>query len=218
MGNIVITSKLYEKNEYYTVTGEDGMIKKIDKNTEGAKLNVNYVQQMTIPSVDIPVTYDEKIGRFCITNENVDSFIECISSQTINKRTTLVCVTLKNGYTLYETSTAATVEGYDEKIGTEIALNKIKDKIFELLGFALLCVQPTIPAAPYSNQPSLTYQNKNKEIEFEYPRINEEPTNVKIVDKDDKNVVYEFSCGRVDSKEVNKTAKELLDAYKKEED
>lgn len=92
-------------------------------------------------AIAIPVSYDETTGKYCIKEENVLDFIKSTTVQTIDKRTTFARIELKNGFVIYETSSAVSEEGYDEEIGKKICINKAKDKIYELLGFVLKCVQ-----------------------------------------------------------------------------
>jgi len=54
----------------------------------------------------------------------------------INKITIVIC-TLVNGFTLTESSTCVDPANYNEEIGRDICLAKIKDKIWFLLGFLL---------------------------------------------------------------------------------
>jgi hypothetical protein len=72
-----------------------------------------------------------------ITKQNVEDFIKEVHSQTIGEKTTLVRVTLVNGFELIESSACVDKANYDNKLGTEICLDKIKDKIWMLLGFLL---------------------------------------------------------------------------------
>jgi hypothetical protein len=50
-------------------------------------------------------------------------------------------VTLINGFEITEASACVDPVNYDEKIGEEICLSKIKDKIWFLLGFLMQCAQ-----------------------------------------------------------------------------
>ena len=52
-------------------------------------------------------------------------------------KTTIVIVTLRNGFTLTETSSCVDPKNYDEEVGKQICLRKIHDKIWFLLGFLL---------------------------------------------------------------------------------
>ena len=72
-----------------------------------------------------------------ISQQMVDDFIKETHVDTIGEKTTLVRVTLRNGFELVEASSCVDKTNYDEKIGAEICMKKIKDKIWFLLGFLL---------------------------------------------------------------------------------
>lgn len=72
-----------------------------------------------------------------ITQHNVAGFIKEVYSMTIGDKTTLVKVTLVNGFELCETSSCVDPKNYNEEIGVKICLDKIYDKIWHLLGFLL---------------------------------------------------------------------------------
>ena len=91
--------------------------------------------------VSLPVSFDSETGKYYISTKDVEDFIDNVKVETINERTTFVTAVLKNGFVIYETSTSASVEGYDEEIGTAMCMKKIKDKIFEYFGFVLKCIQ-----------------------------------------------------------------------------
>lgn len=74
-----------------------------------------------------------------VTQADVDGFIAKIEVSTIKDNTTLVVVTLINGFIITESSACVDPANYDEKYGTEICMEKIKDKIWFLLGFLLQC-------------------------------------------------------------------------------
>jgi hypothetical protein len=67
----------------------------------------------------------------------VDNFIKETHVDTVGEKTTIVRVTLKNGFELVESSSCVDKANYDEKLGTEICMEKIKNKIWFLLGFLL---------------------------------------------------------------------------------
>lgn len=54
-----------------------------------------------------------------------------------DKPCTYVTVRMLNGFTLRESTTCVDPSNYDEKIGEEICLKKIEDKVWFLLGYAL---------------------------------------------------------------------------------
>lgn len=72
-----------------------------------------------------------------ITKENVDNFIKEIEVMTMGEKTTVVKVTLINGFEIVESSSCVDPSNYDEELGKEICLGRIKNKIWELLGFLL---------------------------------------------------------------------------------
>ena len=75
-----------------------------------------------------------------VTQNQVDSAIIETEIQTIElvgKKHTLVAVRLKNGFTIVETTTCVDPANYNEEIGAEICLKKIKDKIWMLEGYNL---------------------------------------------------------------------------------
>lgn len=72
-----------------------------------------------------------------ISQEMVDDFIKSIDVFTVGDKTTVVRAVLVNGFEIVESSSCVSAENYDEKMGTGICLEKIKDKIWNLLGFLL---------------------------------------------------------------------------------
>ena len=74
-----------------------------------------------------------------VTQADVDGFIAKKEVSTIKNNTTLVVVTLVNGFVITESSACVDPANYDEKYGAEICTEKIKDKIWFLLGFLLQC-------------------------------------------------------------------------------
>ena len=72
-----------------------------------------------------------------ITQENVDNFIKNIKISTIGEKTTLVIATLINDFEIIESSSCVDVANYNETLGAEICVERIKNKIWELLGFLL---------------------------------------------------------------------------------
>jgi len=57
--------------------------------------------------------------------------------QDFEKPCTYVTVRMKNGFTLRESTTCVDPANYDEEIGKQICLEKIEDKVWFLLGYAL---------------------------------------------------------------------------------
>ena len=72
-----------------------------------------------------------------ISQQMVNDFIKDIEVTTMGQKNTVVRVTLVNGFELVESSACVDPANYDETIGADICLEKIKDKIWFLLGFLL---------------------------------------------------------------------------------
>lgn len=72
-----------------------------------------------------------------ITQADVDGMIADTIVRTIGEKTTFVQVTLLNGFVLTESSACVDSANYDVAMGRDICLEKIKDKIWFLLGFLL---------------------------------------------------------------------------------
>lgn len=78
-------------------------------------------------------------GALTITNTQVEDVLKRskIDVSTYESRTTVVHVTLPNGFIITETSSSAKERMYNKEIGKEICLEKIRDKIKELYSFHL---------------------------------------------------------------------------------
>jgi len=76
-----------------------------------------------------------------IVPQMVDDFIANYEVHTFAPKTTVVKATLVNGYIITESSSCVDPTNYDEKLGQEICMKRIKDKIWELLGFMLQTAQ-----------------------------------------------------------------------------
>lgn len=72
-----------------------------------------------------------------ISQEMVNDFIKDTEVQTLGEKTTLVKVTLVNGFEIVESSSCVDPANYDESLGKNLCMDKIKDKIWYLLGFLL---------------------------------------------------------------------------------
>ena len=77
-----------------------------------------------------------------VSLEDVESMIASRDVSTIfpegtKSKTTLVQCVLKNGFVITESSACVDPNNYSEKIGAEACMEKIKDKIWFLMGFLL---------------------------------------------------------------------------------
>lgn len=72
-----------------------------------------------------------------ITVENVENFIKETQTYLVGNKSTMLSATLANGYVIIESSSCVDPVNYNEEIGKRICMDKIKDKIWMLLGFLL---------------------------------------------------------------------------------
>lgn len=121
-------NQIFEKGKYgedgYKVVYPDGY--------------VSWSPKDVFENAYLKVTPNPKLkSDVSISQEMVDEFIKDVQVSTIGDKTTLVRATLVNGFELVESSACVDKTNYDEKIGGEICLKKIKDKVWFLLGFLL---------------------------------------------------------------------------------
>lgn len=72
-----------------------------------------------------------------IGEKMVNEFICFTETKTMGNRTTVVRCVLRNGFEIVESSSCVDPKNYSEEMGHDICMRKIKDKIWELLGFLL---------------------------------------------------------------------------------
>lgn len=72
-----------------------------------------------------------------ISAEMVERFIDHHETVTMGGKTTVVRAVLKNGFEIVESSSCVSAENYDKKLGEEICMKRIRNKVWELLGFLL---------------------------------------------------------------------------------
>ncbi len=72
-----------------------------------------------------------------VSSKMVDDFIVDYDVFTKKNKITIVIATLKNGFTIVESSACVDPENYDEKIGAEICKERIKNQVWNHLGFLL---------------------------------------------------------------------------------
>ena len=72
-----------------------------------------------------------------VSQKMVDDFIKETEVVTMGGKTTVVRAVLRNGFTVVESYSCVSPENYDEKMGAEICMEHIKNKVWMLLGFLL---------------------------------------------------------------------------------
>lgn len=78
-----------------------------------------------------------KTGAPSVSPGMVEDFLRETRTETLGEKTTVVRAVLRNGFEIVESSSCVSPENYDEAMGREICLEKIRDKVWELLGFLL---------------------------------------------------------------------------------
>lgn len=74
-----------------------------------------------------------------VTSEQIERIIKdgTLEVQTLGDKTTLVKFTTKEGFVIVATSSCVSPENYDKKIGEELCMRDIKDKLWEFEGYRL---------------------------------------------------------------------------------
>ena len=87
--------------------------------------------------LELTVNPELRTKKPSISQKMVDDFIVAKEVSTLGDKMTVVRATLRNGFELVESSACVSPKNYDEKLGAEICMEKIKDKVWFLLGFLL---------------------------------------------------------------------------------
>jgi len=80
-----------------------------------------------------------------IREENVVKFISYYKDFKIGDKTTVVQATLMNGFELIESSSCVDIKTFDQDIGIDICMQRIKDKVWHYLGFMLQTFKEVSP-------------------------------------------------------------------------
>ena len=72
-----------------------------------------------------------------VGQQMVDDFIVDYEIFTKKEKITIVIATLKNGFTIVESSACVDPKNYNEEIGAEICKERIKNQVWNHLGFLL---------------------------------------------------------------------------------
>lgn len=93
----------------------------------------------TFEKAYLPLNINEELGTSApsIGAKMVDDFIAETWTTTLGDKTAVVRAVLRNGFEIVESSSCVSLENYDEDMGREICMEKIKDKVWMLLGFLL---------------------------------------------------------------------------------
>ena len=81
-----------------------------------------------------PIDTADKISLADVERWNMRSDKEV---STLGAKTTLVKVTMPTGFVDVEASSCVSPENYDEKLGAEIVMEHVTDRVWKMLGFVL---------------------------------------------------------------------------------
>lgn len=87
-----------------------------------------------------------------ITSMDVGRMIAKAETTTLGGKTTVVQATLVNGFVITESSSCVDPANYDEKMGAEICMSKILDKVWFLMGFLLQTALCGFNHVPYDER------------------------------------------------------------------
>ena len=144
-----IGTKLIEAEKAYRVDGKtvvlpDNGVPCGSKIERGYKVRYadgyeSFSPQGVFESAYLPLEVNGKLKTKApsISAEMVERFIDHHETVTMGGKTTVVRAVLKNGFVIVESSSCVSAENYDEKLGEEICMERIRNKVWELLGFLL---------------------------------------------------------------------------------
>lgn len=113
------------RSEVYSIDHSDG--------TRGHS-SVERFEKYFIPVDPNPELTKSEIS---VSQKMVDEFIAYDEVTTMGEATTVVRCVLRNGFVIVESSSCVDPANYSEEMGAEICRERIKNKIWELLGFLL---------------------------------------------------------------------------------
>ena len=127
----------YNGKEVYLL-GEHPEISKSDVIEEGYEVIYSDGYKSFSPKAVFEKAYMEITGKDNkVAQADVESFIIETTDMIIGEKTTVVQATLKNGFTITESSSCVDPSNFNQEIGKEICLERIEDKVWNLLGFLL---------------------------------------------------------------------------------
>lgn len=99
----------------------------------------SFIPKKVFEKAYLPLEENKKLKTDApsISEKMVEDFIEEVYVRTEGEKTTVVRAVLVNGFEIVESSSCVSEENYDESLGYEICVKKIKEKVWFLLGFLL---------------------------------------------------------------------------------
>jgi len=81
----------------------------------------------------------EKMSEIKVTKEQVQNIIAVskVDSVKLGEKSTVVSVTLPNGFVIIESSSCVDPANYDHELGMKICMERVENKVWELEGYLL---------------------------------------------------------------------------------
>ena len=78
-------------------------------------------------------------SKTTVTKEQIATILASSKTEVskMGEKTTVVCVTLPNGFVILQSSSCVDPANYDHDLGTKICMKRVEDKIWELEGYLL---------------------------------------------------------------------------------
>lgn len=73
-----------------------------------------------------------------LTNNDINNFLFAWDTETRRERSTLVSMIYRNGFEDFENATCCVAKNYDKKIGERICIDRMRNKLWDRLGFVLM--------------------------------------------------------------------------------
>lgn len=125
---------IFKENEIYVITN-------IDENLGNVVLELvtNKTYKIVVDVLMLSGNFIKIEDKMSVTEKQIDDIINNseIHIDTLFNKCTVVSIKLPNGFVIVESSACVSPENYDEDLGTEICMKRIKDKLWELEGYNL---------------------------------------------------------------------------------
>ena len=120
----------------YLVVGEECVV---DKVVNGTAVLIGTRYTVACDVKNLSVFFEKVASSISVTVEQIQEIMNhsTVTVQTLHGKCTIVTCKLPNGFVIVESSACVDPANYDEKMGTEICINRIKDKVWELEGYRL---------------------------------------------------------------------------------
>lgn len=136
VGDVIYSNENNEIDAYMLAEGEVAQMGYKVRYPDGYE---SFSPKAVFEKAYLPLEVNKKLktDALSISQKMVDDFISHYETKTLGNKTTVVRAVLVNGFEIVESSSCVSEENYDESMGYEICVKKIKEKVWYLLGFLL---------------------------------------------------------------------------------